>query len=282
MSSLTTTSVQHAACPQVIVSLATFGERAFLIKDVVRSLTQTQSIQPDMVVVHVTEASAQLTTFVKKEFNCTLGIPCGRLLIMPGPDYGPATKLLGTLRLFPQLPPDACIITVDDDTIYGQHLVRTLTSRALDNAALGLSCEEVPWALNFVRSYIYSEALWWTPISSGNAWAYPLRQALVQCNGWLHGCQGVLYRRKFFAEDVWDDTQGVPRGCFYADDVRLSGYLWSKGIPRYVYPHYFAEDGWSQPYQHMAKNASNALSMVPDTMRTRQWPCVQHFEQLHA
>ena len=174
MSSLTTTSVQHAACPQVIVSLATFGERAFLIKDVVRSLTQTQSIQPDMVVVHVTEASAQLTTFVKKEFNCTLGIPCGRLLIMPGP----ATKLLGTLRLFPQLPPDACIITVDDDTIYGQHLVRTLTSRALDNAALGLS--------------------------------------------------------------------------------------------------------WSQPYQHMAKNASNALSMVPDTMRTRQWPCVQHFEQLHA
>jgi hypothetical protein len=268
------TKLASSPCPSIVVSLATFGDRALRINGVVRSLTHDQSLQADLVVVHVAQAPPSFGKYVSRQLNCTIGKKCGNLLVVSGPDYGPATKLLGTLRLFPDLDPESCIITVDDDTIYGPQLVHTLVSRAPDDAALGPSCEQVSWALGIVR-YFMPDALWWDNISTRNSWLYPFHQ-LVACHGWLQGCQGVLYRRKFFLDDVWD-MQGMPDGCFYADDVRISGYLWAKGIKRYVYPHYFASDGWSSAHVHLEKNASNSLSLVPDTMRNRQWPCVRYF-----
>jgi len=235
-------------------------------------------MKPNWVIVYVAQPPPYFNTYLEKELNCTLGFPCDNLLITHAPDFGPATKLLGNLHQFPYMHPDTCLITVDDDTIYGPHLVRTLVSRAPYDSALGLSCEQVPWILPLVQNLI-PDALWWTSISSGLSWLYPLHDT-IQCDGWLHGFQGVLYRKKFFASDVWN-MSGMPKGCFYADDVRLSGYLWSKGIKRYVYPHYFADDGWNAPYVHLEKNASNALSLVPNTMKKRQWPCVQHFNNFY-
>ena len=286
-----TESLGHTKCSTVVVSLATFGARTFNIKEVIQSLMD-QTVKADMIVVHVSLESRagsvskeQLFSFFSNEFDSCIdsgyvhnGIQCGKLLILPGKDFGPATKVLGTLML-PMLDPQACIVSVDDDMLYDKNLVAELVSRAPDDGALGFSCEEVPAELDLVRFFSPS-SLWWHTISGGTGWKYPFDDVL-ECKGWLHGYQGILYRRKFFGDDVFAMESTMPRGCFYADDVRLAGYLWTKGFKRYVHPHFVRGGvlgiGGRETYTVLEKNATSALSLIPNTMQERQWPCVQHF-----
>ena len=284
--------VQYADCSSIVVSLATFGVRTFNIKEVLLSLMR-QTVTPDMIVVHVSLQSRteniskhELYSFFDHNFG-----PCKQLLsgwiqcrnglvVITGVDYGPATKVLGTL-LLPDLDGDSCIVSVDDDMIYDPNMVKTLSVRAPVDGSLGFSCEEVSWALNLVHTF-HPGIMFWRVTSGASSWQYPFDDVL-ECKGWLHGYQGIIYRRKFFDSDVFDMQQSMPRGCFYHDDVRLAGYLWRRGIKRYVYPHFVHGGvvGWggSEPFYHMEKNASNALSRISNTMAKYQWPCIEYFDQ---
>jgi hypothetical protein len=288
-------ALQSSQCSLIVVSLATFGVRAFNIENTLLSLL-SQTVVPDVIVVHLslqsrteTISDQQVRSFLDSRFGACIpssvvqnGIQCDNgILVVFGEDYGPATKVLGALAL-PFMDGDACIVSVDDDTSYDSHMVEVLTSLAPDTGALGFSCEEVPQELQRVSGVVDPNEIWWRVISGESGWMYPF-QEIVECKGWLHGYQGILYRRKFFEMDVFDMAESMPDGCFYADDVRLAGYLWSKGIKRYVYPHFVNGGFWgigahSRLY-HMEKNASNALSLVSNTMRDRQWPCVQYFNE---
>ena len=283
--------IQSSPCSSIVVSMATFGVRTFNIRNPLLSLL-SQTVVPDAIVVHLSLQSQtiqQVRSFFDRYFGVCVqssrvpnGIQCDNgLLVVIGEDYGPATKVLGTLSL-PFMDGDACIVSVDDDTIYDPYMVETLTSRAPDTGALGFGCEEVLWGLHLIRGSVYPNAVWWRMITGWSSWMYPF-QEIVECNGWLLGYQGIVYRHKFFDADVFNMKESMHSGCFYADDVRLAGYLWSKGIKRYVYPHFVHGGIWginakSRLY-HMEKNTSNALSSVPNSMIDRQWPCVQYFNE---
>lgn len=183
-------------------------------------------------------------------------------------DLGPATKLLGTLPF--EKDPSTRIVTVDDDMIYDSRMLYTLLLHEPKNfqSALGFSCEIQPPTDN--TSY-------WITISGGNGWWKHPFNDVVDCKGWLHGYQGILYKRGFFQDFDAYNTSLMPSGCFYHDDVRLAGYLAMKGIRRSVYPHFtfFFMDRFT----HLSKNKSNALSLIPQTMLRHQWPCVKYFEK---
>lgn len=282
--------VGTSTCSGVVISLATFGARMFKLEPIIRSLID-QSIKVDMIVVHVALVSRSGTIpravaihYFQKTFDSCFqssdahhgGVQCSNnLLFLFGTDMGPATKVLGTITTFPHLDKKTCIVSVDDDVVYDKNVVSALVLNApSDGGALGLNCEEIPSQLNFVRFFIPS-ALWWHTITSDNGWQFPYEN-IVQCKGWLQGYQGALYRRGSFGDDVFSMAETMPDGCYYADDVRLSGYLWTKGIKRYVFPHFVRDDG-CKSCGHLEKNASDALSLVQNTMSLKQWPCAQYF-----
>lgn len=290
--------VQHFVtqnCSSIVISLATFGSRIFKIEPTIQSLIrQTESV--DFIVVNIALESrvgnvsrASLLQYLSTTFDSCVessnlsddGIHCfsndtnkkNRLLFLIGPDLGPATKVLGTIKRMPSLDDDTCIISVDDDVLYDEHMVKALVSRAPSDGALGFSCEEIPYELELVH-FFFPSVLWWYIIDKHSVIKF-IYDDVVKCNGWLHGWQGILYRKSFFSNNDILDSSMIPEGCFYADDVRLAGYLWTKGIKRYVFPH-FLTDG-KENIHHLKKNASDALSLIQNTMLIKQWPCVQHF-----
>jgi hypothetical protein len=280
---------RQSPCSSTVISMATFGSRVFNTARVIKSLLE-QTTSVDLIVVHV--ALASMTGNISREsvfvyFSDTLetcrstpdinGIRCERnVLILYGPDFGPATKVLGTVLALPDLDAQSCIISVDDNVVYNEHLVLTLVSNAPPHdAALGFGCEELSVELDFVR-FFFPGWLRWRTINEHSRWQFPFDN-IVECKGWMQGYLGVLYRRQSFGDDIFSMTQTMPDGCFYADDVRLSGYLQTKGIMRFVLIH-DAGDGYRAGSVHMMKNASDALSVMKDSMRVKQFSCVNHFQ----
>ena len=285
---INTSVFEKKECIYTVISLSTFGTRIFKIFPTILSLIK-QTIYVDLIAVNVALESRVGNVSKENVFHyisSTFG-PCfmsdrrndhihcldNKLLFLIGPDYGPATKVLGTIKMIPSLDADTCIVSVDDDVLYDSRMVEVLVSRAPSDGALGFSCEEIPFGLELVRLFDPSQ-MWWYSINTKNIIRF-LYDDIVMCNGWLHGWEGILYRKSFFTDDVFSMESNMPNGCFYSDDVRLAGFLWTKGIKRYVYPH-FLTDGKDNIY-HMEKNGSDALSMIDNTMRGKQWPCVQYF-----
>lgn len=279
---------ERVKCGSTIVSLATFGSRIFNIQSTVNSLISQTFPGLDLIVVNVALSSRTgnismeaVYVFLQKNFDKCLwseyshgSILCSeKLLFLFGDDLGPATKILGTIKMLPDIDESSCIISVDDDVVYSRDLVQVLVSNAPRHGVLGLSCEEKPFALSFVHIF-FPNFLWWNTVDSHHSWRFPFDN-IVECKGWLHGWQGILYQKHFFGGDVFSMDTSMPDGCFFADDVRLSGYLWAKGIKRYVYPH-FSSIG-CEKCGHKEKNASDALSLIADTMQLKQWPCVKYF-----
>ncbi len=62
----------------------------------------------------------------------------------------------------------------------------------------------------------------------------------------------------------------VPSGCFYHDDVWLSGYLYQAGVKRYVL------FGLLVP-NHFERHPNLSISSISDTQVLHQQPCVEHF-----
>jgi hypothetical protein len=281
---------QHSNCHGVILSLATFGARVFKLEPVLTSLMH-QKRQADLIIVHITlnSRTQNVSAFDVYRYITHFFGPCvwngtglgglwceskrvGRLWVLPGPDYGPASKVLGTLRALPDLHDDSCIISVDDDVVYSPWLVSELLLRANSAGPVGFSCEEVPAILAMSRVF-FPTTVWWDVINENSFWRFPFDD-MVRCKGWMHGYLGILYRKKFFAHDVFS-TNGLPSGCFFHDDVRLAGYLAGRGIARFVIPHRVIPRPGSQ---HMEKNPVDALSMIENTMLTKQLPCVHAFQ----
>lgn len=182
-------------------------------------------------------------------------------------DLGPATKLLGILQF--ETDPSTRIVTVDDDVMYDPRMLYNLLLHEPRNfqSALGFSCEIQPPTDNTSN---------WIAINSENGWwKYPF-QSVVDCKGWLHGYQGILYRRGFFQDSDVYNTSFMPSGCLLHDDVRIAGYLAKRGIRRSVYPHFTRF--FMDRYTHLPRNRSNALSLIPGSMLHYQWPCVKYFQ----
>jgi hypothetical protein len=136
-----------------------------------------------------------------------------KIKILRSEDYGPATKLLGTLANT-DLPANAIIITLDDDVFYPDNIVLQLAFKAKQHPER---------AIGIIGANPDPDAeLGITKIHENDA--------LVSI---LQGYAGVAYRRHFFDNSIFG-ILNTPPECINSDDIYLSHYLARHGIQRQV------------------------------------------------
>ncbi|EKX55337.1 hypothetical protein GUITHDRAFT_99118 [Guillardia theta CCMP2712] len=172
-------------------------------------------------------------------------------------DWGPATKVLGALLL--EHDPNTVIITLDDDIFYNKRTVEWLATHIDDkDMALSFGCEM--W--NNQHSNFKS----FTTYSFSNIFVTTPRV----CNGWLVGWTAVAHRVSNFGEDVWMYLDRLPRGCFYNDDIWMSGYVGRRGIRKVYAP-------WVVYHAHHRRDKDLSLSTIEGTRERNAFPCAVDF-----
>jgi hypothetical protein len=250
---------------RVVVSMASFGERMGNLPRVISSL-QNQTWKVDRIIINVplvTRFGSMNRTDIQNmvdflggflgkftaESNTTFnhGIYCLNFL---DHDFGPASKVLGALRL--ETDPDTTIVTVDDDCEYHPQTVESLVLHAPRHGALGAQCEELPRPVRVSATFFFGGA-GQAPLFGG---------ATIECFGWLMGYAGVAFRAGHFGPDVFKFLDAAPPGCFLHDDVWLSGYLRRRGVPRYFHA------GVPEP-RHFARHPTQSINSVDGTQARR-------------
>jgi hypothetical protein len=176
-------------------------------------------------------------------------------LVFLDTDWGAGTKALGALTL--EHDPQTILITLDDDTVYYNSTVEWLATHIGPDMALGLACQTWDPFHEFFIDY---------PLDSSIAMRLSLAPRM--CNGWLFGWQAVAYRVRHFGPDIWTFLDTLPRGCFFNDDIWLSGYLARKGIPRVFAPAVL-------PHPHHRRDKALSLSTIDNTREKYGYPCAR-------
>ncbi len=220
-------SPNRGRCSRLVVSLTTTPERIARIRPVLDSIMR-QQYEPDLVLLHV--------PYVLRRDGRRYQLPdwleeYPKVLVHRTEDRGPATKLLGALEL--ERDPDTLIVTLDDDVAYPDFVVRHLLARA----------ERDPNAAHTVvggrlardeDGDIDADSEFGLEIARRDG-------AEVEI---LAGFGGVIYRRRFFADDIYD-IAGYSLPCFLGDDLNLSYYLHRRSIPIRVVRNGLLRRPWS-------------------------------------
>ncbi|CAE7034736.1 unnamed protein product [Symbiodinium sp. CCMP2592] len=182
---------------RVVAALTTTPRRISQIEPALDSLL-AQTWPLDLVYLFVPQ--------VFKRENTTYTIPAWlvskladpRLRLIRCEDWGPATHMMEVLQA--ERDPETAILQVDDDQSYGPHLLETLlhVSGPAPGRAVGAATQHAHLHLSGVV---------------------------------LEGVHGVLFRRKFFDESVFDYT-GFSKHCQLHDDLWLSAHLARKAHVR--------------------------------------------------
>ncbi|HSX21138.1 MAG TPA: hypothetical protein VLG38_08475 [Gammaproteobacteria bacterium] len=177
-----------------------------------------------------------------------------RITVLRPNDYGPGTKLLGTLEQA-KLPPDAILITVDDDIIYPKNILLYLAYKAKRNPnyAIGLSGMNPHYNR---KGQIITDSLYGIGLK-----AVKRNNAFVAI---LEGFGSIAYRPKFFDASIFA-LENAPRECRNSDDLYISFYLAKRNVPRQVlrnkYMH-LEKIGWN-PGVGLNKDALHQLTPSP-------------------
>ncbi|EKX37844.1 hypothetical protein GUITHDRAFT_115984 [Guillardia theta CCMP2712] len=267
---------------RLVVSVSSLLGRVDFLR---RSLTsmKKQSLRPDRIMVNIPLYTrfGNITSQDIEALVHALTPTTGSLEMVPGSshdyknqlfylhflnrDFGPATKLLGALQV--EKDPETMIITLDDDCEYPQQVVASLAYHMPSEGCLSGLCQELPAlmpihgmvTLGFPHG-ILATAGWYS------------QDRIIPCYGWLMGYTGIAYRVRYFGDDIFEYLKRLPSGCFFHDDVWLSGYLYKKGIQRYYYP--FVPDP-----MHFMKHPNMSISSISDTQSRHQLPCVEYFDR---
>lgn len=195
---------------RVVVSLTTIPGREEQLGKTISSLLR-QTRQPDAIYLWLP----------RERFDGNIGgIRFPGVDTRAGSDQGPAMKLLPTLAV--ETDPETAIITVDDDVEYPAQLVDKLVraSGRLPDHAIGFT----GWSL-----------VGGTP---GSPVVAHMNEDVPESGFFqpvqvLEGTRGVLYRRRFFADDIHEHLRALD-AFRYHDDILFAGYLASRGITRSV------------------------------------------------
>jgi len=172
-------------------------------------------------------------------------------------DWGPATKLLPVLGMFPAA--DTLVVTLDDDVVYGPKVIETLASAAesdkFPGSALGLVGVKD-------KQYIHGEQLRKQGIGS----------VVVDVLG---GYRAVAYPAPVLDKTMLEDAEELLKdGPFVLDDHLFSWNLRRRGIPRVVVE--APTDTWTEGdgAGFLLKNLGNGVydeggnrKLVDDSMR---------------
>lgn len=170
-------------------------------------------------------------------------------------DYGPATKLIGSL--FKEDDDETLIITGDDDVVYGRRTVEILEKAYYLRKSQGFE-NTITATCGQITSDI-DDKIEGVGITEG------------VCAGIATAFSGTLYRRGWLrheGQQVWDYT-GYPEGCWLHDDIYLSGILWE-----WAKIHPFVVDfGILFHHEYNKYSIHNADGMV-----SKSHECVRYFD----
>lgn len=203
----------RAERPKIVVSLTTIPERINGLKYTIGSLLK-QTLKPDEIAVNI-----PMKTLKGKEYIIPSWLTEMRntrvKLYRPETDYGPASKLLFTLK---RESPDTKIIVVDDDHVYPPILIETLvrySDRYPDNAI-------TTFPKNFIRHGLNK------PPTMGRAWSWLTSQGFnhrsPNKSDLVMGVFGFVVKPRFFNDDIFDYSD-KPDELKWVDDVHFSGQL---------------------------------------------------------
>ena len=272
--------------PRTVVSISTFSQRIFHLDKSLDSLL-LQSYQPDRVIIsipmtyrqkerighldgcsdciidplHHNESLQSILAWFKNYSSAEPNQTAQNIFEFPrltlqvlDSDWGPATKALGALIL--EHDPDTVIITFDDDMIYNSETVGWLASHINQGMALSFGCEK--WDSSHVNFRAFHT------LSNSNLLASTPRV----CKGWLLGWTAVAYRVGHFGKDIWTYLDSLPRGCFYNEDIWLSGYIAKRGVLRIYAP---------MVLDHVAhrRDSDLSLSVIENSRERYGLPCAR-------
>jgi len=206
------------ALPRIVVTLSTLPGRIDKIFPALNSLLD-QTLMPERIILAIPEYSRR----EQKAYmipDALLNHPV--VSILPSDrDWGPATKLIPTLRHYSDAP-DTLILAVDDDNIYPRTYLETFARFSLSHPDAALS----------LRGWHVPPSRYWNDVREfkGTSISSPVETDVIQ------GCGGILVRPGFFDEEFFDYTP-APQEAFFVDDVWISGHLARRGIRRLVLPY---------------------------------------------
>jgi len=260
-------NLQVQISPRVVVGISSFGQRVFHMGPTLDSIARQIQV-PDRVIVSIPKTprrpESEKTACPSWALDCASdpvqydesqqGVLAwfeqrmGPLVSQTGPgtfefrdsltvlfldtDWGAGTKVLGALTL--ERDQTTILISLDDDVVYPPNTVKWLATHLGHGMALSFGCEKwndhhrAFWAYSPTNSLVTSSQSYNLVIASTS---YPR-----VCDGWLLGWTAVAYRVGHFGPDIWTFLNTLPRGCFFSDDIWLSGYLAHKGIIRVYAP----------------------------------------------
>ncbi|KAJ3116168.1 hypothetical protein HDU96_010277 [Phlyctochytrium bullatum] len=274
----------NATRPRLVASLTSFGPRLANATDTLVSLWE-QKERFDACYLHVPDRVKRLEMVGAVPVESGDGGEAGQVVedgvpenireleerfggwlrVCRGEDYGPSTKLIGTLLM--ETDPNTIIVTgkphhlpkltspkVDDDMSYHRLLSTVLlhASQAHPFHAPCFKCEL--WGGN-----------------EGKTWKY--LESEGECHGWGDAWTGIAYRRGWFDDSVVTGYEGRPEGCWIHDDVYISGWLLEK---RDIRPWKVAEPGWSSVVSHK-DHTKLSIHRVPEGYKRYRDPCIEHF-----
>jgi len=195
---------------RVVVSLTTIPGREHLVERSIASLRR-QTWQPNAIYLWLPEERFGRTG---ERFRFA-GVD-----VRSGPDLGPAMKVLPTLSV--ETDPDTVLISVDDDVEYPPQLVDKLvrSSALTPGHAIGFT----GWSVDTGAPDV-TDVRHMNEACASSSFFQPVQV--------IEGTRGILYRRNFFDADIFRHCRALPAFRFH-DDILLSGYLASRGIPRTV------------------------------------------------
>ena len=230
---------------RVVVSLSTVPQRLAYLHETMDSLAR-QTLPANRIVINV--PAYAYTEYTEPRYLTQNR----RVTLNRCEDHGPLTKLLPTLSR--ETNPDTIIITVDDDHVYHEDMVRTLVWHMLrssnDRVSFGMcgwSFLSVPTTRAVVRVYV----------------PWMMRGQYGRRVDVLQGVCGNAYRRSYFHDTA--ALRHVPEACYTTDDIWIASYLhhhasvFAVVIPnaRHMEPQ---PASWVQSDKMDAENATNAYS----------------------
>jgi hypothetical protein len=291
--------VQHKKT-SVVVGISTFGQRVFQMAPTLTSIS-SQSRPPDWIIVSIPrtldrKVAQEPTSCSGFDHDCVTdpvqydeSIPGilawfaqhtgvdpkdssqfnqtdRNIFHFPGPltvlfvdtEWGAGTKVLGALPLLHGYDPATILISLDDDMVYHPSTVEWLATHVVGHQmAVGFACET--WDISHTDFV-------------GHSPGFSIIDIILPhprtCKGWLSGWAAVAYRVGHFGPDIWSFLDSLPRGCFYNDDIWLSGYLARKGIRRVYAPRILE-------HLHHRRDKALSLSTIDNTREKYGYPCAR-------
>lgn len=188
---------------RVVVSLTTIPKRIKYLPKIIECI-KNQTYQPDKIYINI--------PYYFKRKNEYYQIPTDwkfddNIYITRCEDYGPATKLIGSLEF--EKDDDTIIITIDDDHNYHNNIILQLVTYAMIYPEHCISKYGQLGPNKYISHELIKDRIIFSPYLK-----------------YIEGFGGALYRRKYINDDMINYLKKLSvNSCYKSDDMTISTWI---------------------------------------------------------